>query len=221
MKKVEAIIVAAGEGSRFGRAKQFIPLKGKAVVDWSLEVFDTHPQVDGITLVVRDKAAIRRYIGRFQKLKAVVKGGPKRQDSVWAGLNSIDSGASAVILVHDGVRPLVSPPLISRVIEATFKWQAAVPALPIEETVKVVDKGQVVFTLDREPLVRVQTPQGFFYSVLEEALRLAQEEGYYATDEASLVERMGKKVAVVKGDWRNIKITTPQDLKLAEVLSEL
>lgn len=221
MKAIEAIIVAAGEGSRFGGPKQFASLKGKAVVDWSLETFDSHPQVAAMTLVVKDEVAIKRYAGRFQKLKAVVKGGQKRQDSVWAGLTRIDPEVTDVVLVHDGVRPLVTPPLISRVIEATLKWKAAVPALPIEETLKVVDKDQVLFTLDREPLVRVQTPQGFDYSVLDKALRQAQQDGYYATDEATLVERMGKTVAVVKGDWRNIKITTPLDLELAEVLIDL
>ncbi len=221
MKTVAAIIVAAGEGSRFGQAKQFVPLRGKTVLDWSLEKFEAHQQVTAIILVVKDEAAARKYLDRFQKLKAVVKGGPKRQDSVRAGLARIDPEVTDVVLVHDGVRPLVTHQLISRIIEAAFQWQAAVPALPIEETVKAVDNEQVISTLDRSKLVRVQTPQGFFYSVLEEAFRRAKQEGYYATDEAALVERLGRKVAVVKGEWRNIKITTRQDLKIAEALIDV
>ncbi|MFQ5722727.1 MAG: 2-C-methyl-D-erythritol 4-phosphate cytidylyltransferase, partial [Candidatus Aminicenantales bacterium] len=98
MKAIEAIIVAAGEGSRFGGPKQFASLKGKAVVDWSLETFDSHPQVAAMTLVVKDEVAIKRYAGRFQKLKAVVKGGQKRQDSVWAGLTRIDPEVTDVVL---------------------------------------------------------------------------------------------------------------------------
>jgi len=216
MERVSAIIVAAGRGERFGSPKQLSLLKGKTVLDWSLEKFESHEAVDEIVLVLKEEQEKEKILGHYKKILAVVKGGKERQDSVLNGFKMIDPEKTGIVLVHDGVRPLVSIALISRIIEAAFKKGAAIPALPLEDTVKEVTGKEILRTLERQELCRVQTPQGFSYSLLKKALNKAQEEGYYGTDEASLVERTGEKVYVVPGDPVNIKITVPEDLKVAE-----
>ncbi|MDH5466501.1 MAG: 2-C-methyl-D-erythritol 4-phosphate cytidylyltransferase [Candidatus Aminicenantes bacterium] len=220
MKRVSAIIVAAGEGQRFGSPKQFAPLGGKLVLDWCLEAFDAHAEVDEIILVVKDKAKGNEYLQRYGKVAAVVRGGKKRQDSVLSGFQQLDPAQAEVVLVHDGVRPFIRGALISRVIQATRERGAVIPVIPVEDTIKIVEGEEVKQTLEREKLFRVQTPQGFLYSTLKKALDKASEEGFYGTDEASLVERVGESVGVVQGDVRNIKVTTPEDLKMAEVFFE-
>jgi len=137
---------------------------------------------------------------------------------VMAGFNQLKPDQSGIVLVHDGVRPLVGKDLISRVIEAAEQKGAAIPALSLEDTIKRVEEGRVVKTLDRLTLFKVQTPQGFFYTTLERALRKAKEDSFYGTDEASLVERIGEKVYIVEGDTQNIKITGPEDIHIAEAL---
>lgn len=216
MKSVCAIIVAAGEGQRFGSAKQFAALRGRPVLDWTLDVFGAHPEVGEIVLVLRDEKDGEKYQARHPKIVAVVRGGRRRQDSVCRGFERVRAEAAEVVLVHDGVRPLVSRDVISRVIREAGRHGAAVPVVPVEDTIKEAAGGKVVRTLDRANLYRVQTPQGFAYAVLEEALRRACGEGFVATDESGLAERIGAEVRVVEGDPRNIKVTTPADLKLAE-----
>lgn len=220
MKKVSVVIVAAGEGERFGAPKQFSLLKGKPVLDWSLEKFENHESVDEIILVLKDDERGEKILTQYKKIASVVKGGKRRQDSVLEGFNLIDPPKAGIVLVHDAARPLVDAGLISRVIKVTLEKGAAIPALPVEDTVKEVAEQEVLKTLERKRLFRVQTPQGFFYSVLKEALEKAQQENYYGTDEAALVERMGKRVYVVQGNPKNIKITVPEDIKLAEVFLE-
>ena len=218
MKKVSAIIVAAGEGKRFGSAKQFAPLKGKPILDWTLETFEDHVKVTEIILVVKEDWLRKKFISRYKKLVAVIRGGEKRQDSVMAGFNQLKPDQTDIVLVHDGVRPLVGKDLISRIIEATEQKGAAIPALSLEDTIKRVEGERVVKTLDRLTLFRIQTPQGFFYTTLERALRKAKEDNFYGTDEASLVERIGEKVYIVEGNTQNIKITSPEDIHIAEAL---
>lgn len=220
MRKVTAIIVAAGQGKRFGSAKQFAPFREKLILDWTIEAFELHDRVDEIILVLPDEKEREKYLSRFEKVSAVVKGGRLRQDSVVHGFESVRAEETRIVLVHDGVRPLVSREVISRVVEEAQRSGAAIPAIPVDDTIKEIAQGQVARTLDRKKLVRVQTPQGFSYEVLEKALRRAQKDGFYGTDEASLVERIGRPVAVVEGDPRNIKVTTPADLKIAEALFE-
>lgn len=220
MIKVSAIIVAAGAGKRFGSAKQFALLRGKSVLERSLEAFAAHPEVDEIVLVLPTDEAGARYRKRGGKVVAVVPGGEKRQDSVVRGLERLDSGPADIVLVHDAVRPLVSEEVISRVIAKARECGAAVAAVPVEDTIKEAAGGVVVRTLERQNLQRVQTPQAFAREVLERALRKAREDEFYGTDEAALVERTGHLVAVVSGDRRNIKITTAADLKIAEALLE-
>ena len=219
MRRVAAVIVAAGEGRRFGAAKQFAVFREKLILDWSIEAFELHDSVDDIILVLPDEGEREKYLARFEKVSEVVRGGRRRQDSVVHGFERVNAEETRIVLIHDGVRPLVGRELISRVIEETQRSGAAIPAVPVEDTIKEGEQGRVVRTLDRSRLYRVQTPQGFSYSILEKALRQAQQEGYYASDEAGLVERLGYQVALVEGDPRNIKITTPTDLKLAEALS--
>ena len=218
MTKVSAVIVAAGGGRRFGSAKQFVPLKGKAVLDWSLETFNAHPGIDEIILVVPDVGSKKDFLARYEKIADVVKGGDERQDSVSLGFRAIDPSRASIVLVHDGARPLAGRELVERVIEQTRKKGAVVPGLLLEETIKEAAAGKVLSTLDRTRLFRVQTPQGFFYPLLKRALEKAKADHFYGTDEAALVERLGERVFIIDGDPRNIKITVPLDLKIAEAL---
>jgi 2-C-methyl-D-erythritol 4-phosphate cytidylyltransferase len=220
MNKVTAIIVAAGEGQRFGAPKQFAPLREKPVLEWCLGSFNTHIQVADIVLVLRSDIEKEEYIRRFPKISSVVAGGEHRQDSVVAGFDQIDPQKTGIVLVHDGVRPLVDHALLSRVITATKENGAAVPVIDIQDTVKAVEEEKILRTVDRAKLRRVQTPQGFSYPLLKAALDQAKSDNYLGTDEATLVERIGKDVVVVEGDTRNIKITTPEDIQIAEVYLE-
>jgi 2-C-methyl-D-erythritol 4-phosphate cytidylyltransferase len=220
MKSVTAIIVAAGRGQRFGSAKQFAILKGLPLVYWSLERFEKHPEVDGIVLVIPAGEEKETFLKRYKKLTSVAAGGTERQDSVRQGFLEVKPGDAEIVLIHDGVRPLLSDGLISRVIQAAREKGAAVPGLAVEDTIKEARDGDVIKTPDRQTLFRVQTPQGFSYPVLREALERAARDGFTGTDEAMLVERIGGKVGMVEGDPRNIKITNPLDLKVAEALLE-
>lgn len=220
MTKVTTIIVAAGEGRRFGSAKQFAVLRSQPVLDYSLIEFEAHPEVDEIILVVGHEESGLEYRQRYGKLVAIVTGGARRQDSVARGFERLEGGPDDIVLVHDGVRPLVGREVISRVIAKTRECGAAIPVIPVDDTIKETDGEVVVRTLERKNLYRVQTPQGFARKVLESALKKAQEDGFYGTDEAVLVERAGRSVAVVAGDPRNFKITSPADLKLAEAFLE-
>lgn len=220
MDRVTTIIVAAGEGKRFGQAKQFAPLRDKPVLDWCLEKFEKHPGVDNIILVISESHLSHDYSRKYEKITAVTKGGVKRQDSVYAGLDCVDEKETRIVLVHDGVRPLVGEDLIRRTIEAAGKKEAVVPVIPLEDTIKRVEGERIIQTKDRTNLFRSQTPQGFSCSLLKEAFISAKKDSFYGTDEASLVERLGKEVFVIQGDPKNIKITTRDDLKVAEVLIE-
>lgn len=216
MAGIAAIITAAGEGRRFGSPKQFALLGGRPVIDWAIEAFALHPQINELIVVLPDESQAEVIKSKWAKVRAVVKGGPHRQDSVARGLAAV-SADREIILIHDGVRPLVTPELITRIIEATLKEGAAVPVLPLEDTIKEVESDWVVQTINREKLFRVQTPQGFRRDLLEAAFFQAQKDNFYGSDEASLVERIGGRIKIVKGDKFNIKITSPEDLKIAEV----
>jgi 2-C-methyl-D-erythritol 4-phosphate cytidylyltransferase len=220
MDRVTAIIVGAGEGKRFGLAKQFAPLKGKSVLDWCLERFEKHAGIDDIVLVIREEHPGQEYTRKYKKITSVARGGRRRQDSVYAGLDCVDERKTRIVLVHDGVRPMVGEDLIWRVIEAAGEKEAVVPVIPLDDTIKRVEGERIIQTQDRTHLFRSQTPQGFLCSLLREAFVNARKEGFYGTDEASLVERMGKGVFVIQGDPKNIKITTQDDLRVAEVLIE-
>ena len=215
-----AVIVAAGEGRRFGGPKPFALLGGRPLLERCVASFEGHEAVGAIVLVLPDIRLGEDLARRFRKVAAVVMGGPRRQDSVRNGFGAVRGSGRDVVLVHDGARPLAGSALIGRVIEETMRSGAAVPVLPEEDTVKEVREEGILRTHDRSVLYRAQTPQGFFYDVLEEAFAAADRDGFVGTDEASLVERTGRRVSAVAGDPRNIKITTPLDLKIAEALLE-
>jgi 2-C-methyl-D-erythritol 4-phosphate cytidylyltransferase len=216
MTGAAAIVVAAGEGRRYGAPKQFALLGGRSVLEWSLAAFESCGRIGEIILVLPDEALGPKYAGAFAKVRTVVRGGARRQDSVLAGFSRLDRHRTDIVLVHDGARPLVTDALIRRVAREAAAHGAAVPALPVEDTIKEGAEGRIVRTVDRARLFRVQTPQGFAYGILEEAFRRAVQDGFSGTDDASLVERTGRPVALVEGDPRNIKITTLEDLKWAE-----
>jgi len=220
MKKVSAIIVAAGEGRRFGSAKQFSLLYGKTVLDWCLEKFEDHEAIDSIILVLGLGHSGDEYLSRYGKIVTIARGGERRQDSVYSGLSCVDAHETEIILVHDGVRPLVGKDLIERIIDTTRVRRAVVPVVPVEDTIKRVEEQKVLHTEDRKHFFRVQTPQGFAFSLLKEAFVQALRDDFVGSDEAALVERMGKDVFVIPGDRRNLKITTKEDLLIAEALIE-
>lgn len=220
MKGAFAVIVAAGEGRRFGGPKQFARLGGRPLLELCIEAFAGHAAVGEIVLVLPDVPSGEALSRRFPKVAAVVAGGARRQDSVRNGFGAVRGNGRDIVLIHDGARPLAGSALIDRVVEEAARSGAAVPVLPLEDTVKEVREEGILATHDRSVLYRAQTPQGFFYEVLEEAFAAADRDGFVGTDEASLVERTGRRVAAVAGEPRNIKITTPLDLRIAEALLE-
>jgi len=220
MGKTYVIVVAAGRSLRFGADKQSAFIKGKTVLGRVLERLQQHREVDEIILVLNKERSEYRQYGRYSKVKKVVQGGMRRQDSVTAGFKEVGTDPENLVLIHDGARPLVKGDLVSRVIKAARDSGAVVPVLPMQDTVKTVKENTVEKTLERSRLYRCQTPQGFRYSVLRPALEKAVKDGYYGTDEASLVERTGGRVTVVPGDYTNIKITFPEDIHIAEVFIE-
>ena len=204
MGTVWAIVVAAGTGDRFGGPKQFEILSGRRVLDWSLDA--ARACSDGVVAVLPP--------GRLDP--GAVAGGPTRSASVRAGLAAVPVEAE-VILVHDAARPLAGHVLFLRVTEAVRAGaDAAIPVVPVTDTVKRVEGDRVVETLDRRALVAVQTPQAFAAG----ALRRAHADAPEATDDAAVVEAAGGRVVVVPGDRRNLKITDPDDLAVAAALIE-
>jgi 2-C-methyl-D-erythritol 4-phosphate cytidylyltransferase len=215
-----AILVAAGRGERMGagRPKAFLELAGQALVLRCARVFDAAPSVTGIVAVVPEAevAAARELLAPLRKLRSVVPGGERRQDSVLEGLKQAPHGFDGVVLVHDAARPLVDVALVEAVAREAAATGAALPLLPVVDTVKRVRDGLVVETLDREELGAAQTPQGFRFPLLVEAYEAAFRDGLTVTDEAMAVERLGAPVRAVPGSPRNRKITTPEDLAWAE-----
>ncbi|MBR5228854.1 MAG: 2-C-methyl-D-erythritol 4-phosphate cytidylyltransferase, partial [Firmicutes bacterium] len=244
-KKISVIIAAAGSAKRMGGGlnKQYIVLDGMPVLARSVDVFERNPLVDEIVIVVkageeeRCRSEIVEAYG-FKKVSCVMAGGSERQYSVRAALAALDPECGYV-LVHDGARPLVSDETVDAVIFTCIETGAAVPAVPVKDTIKEValdmagaapagagadvpDKvgGLVVLgTPDRSRLRAVQTPQGFEKALLDKAYGLLDgDDGVVVTDDASLVEALGHPVSVVEGEEKNIKITTPADVKKAEIM---
>ena len=223
--KVIALILAAGQGKRMGaeKNKPYLLLAGKPILFHTLREFEECPSIDGIVLVVEKheidhaRTSIVDVFG-CRKVISVVEGGPKRQDSVWEGIKAL-KGECELVIVHDGVRPFISKPLLQEAVDTTRKTGATVVAVPVKDTIKVASREkEVVKTLDRETLWAVQTPQAFNHDLLKRAHEKARQDGFYGTDDASLVERIGVPVNIIDGSYENIKITTPEDLVLAEAL---
>ncbi len=218
---VSVIIVAAGRGTRLkaGRPKAFVLLKGKPLIVHSLAVFQAMKAVNGIVVVgykdhLKRFEALRR---NFKKIRAVVAGGAARADSVKCGLVAVDANAD-VVLVHDAARPLINAQMVKRLLTALKKHKAVIAGVPVKATVKQVNAKtlRVERTLQRSLLWEAQTPQGFHKDVLVKAHQ--RKFSGEPTDDAMLVERFGVGVKVVMGDHRNIKITIPEDLVIAETL---
>ncbi len=222
--KVIALIPAAGMGKRMGAGinKQYLLLREKPILAHTMAVFENTSFVDAVYPVIPEaeieycrEQVVERY--GFAKVRTIVPGGAERQHSVLNGLRAMtDVGDDDVVLIHDGVRPFVPVHVLERAVEAAAAYDGALVAVPSKDTVKVVTEGIVRDTPTRESIWLAQTPQAFRYGVIRAAHEVAEAEGFLGTDDAMLVERLEKEVHVVMGDYRNIKITTPEDLILAE-----
>jgi 2-C-methyl-D-erythritol 4-phosphate cytidylyltransferase len=215
-----AIIVAAGSSQRMGFDKLFSTIAGKPVIAHTIKAFDRAGAVKEIIVVAREDRhdAIRKIAGdeSFQKLRTIVAGGERRQDSVRAGLGRL-AAAAKYVAVHDAARPLVTPEQIERVFERCQKYEAAALAEPVNDTIKRAGADLVVTgSVDRHQIYVMQTPQIFERTLIEQAYRVAETENVALTDEVSAVERLGRKVSLVLNDGFNFKITYPRDLALGE-----
>lgn len=202
--------------------KQFLSLAGRPLLAHTLKAFDACAQVQQIVLVLPEKEFdfCHEHIlspNKPKKPVTLVAGGSMRQDSVFNGLQSIPQ-KSGIVLIHDGVRPLIAPDLIEACINGAKQWGACIPIVSAVDTPKQINRhGVIVQTIARETLGMAQTPQTFQLSMIKKAHTLARQKGWQATDDASLVERMGINVHVITGSRENIKITTPEDLAWAKI----
>jgi 2-C-methyl-D-erythritol 4-phosphate cytidylyltransferase len=217
-----ALVLAGGTGSRMGRPKQFIDLLGVPALLYTLSAFQEAPDV-GRIYTVGDRACIEDLVEEagISKYAGCAPPGESRSLSTRSGLSLLEEDPETVVLVHDGSRCLVTPGLIRRVVKAAVGDPGAngvVPALPVSDTIKVVENGAVLKTLDRTKLHAIQTPQAFRLGLLHEVCANSEECLYAATDDASLVEETGGRVLVVAGEKTNIKLTSPEDLILAEAI---
>ena len=222
LKSCGVVIVAAGSASRMGGIdKVMAPLGGEPMIVRTVRAFQDCDAVKKIVVVTRQDLIlpITSLCSGMDKVKAVVAGGSSRQESVHLGLNAL-SGEVQLVAVHDGARPLATWQLIDRVIRAANTYGAAAPAIPVKDTIKVVQGGVVKMTPDRSELYAVQTPQVFDFDLLRGALKKVEQEQLQVTDDCSAVEQMGMRVKIVEGDERNLKVTTPMDLKIAQMLLE-
>lgn len=220
--KCGAVIVAAGSASRMGGIdKVMAELRGEPMIRRTVRAFQSCDAVKEIVIVTREDLIrpITSLCAGMDKVKAVVAGGKSRQESVWLGLNTLSKDVK-LAAIHDGARPMISEAVIDRTIRAAHSYGAAAPAVPVKDTVKVVKGGLVLATPNRANLQAVQTPQVFDFDLLRGALKKAQEENASLTDDCSAVERMEMSVKIVEGEEKNLKITTPMDLKIAEMLLE-
>jgi 2-C-methyl-D-erythritol 4-phosphate cytidylyltransferase/2-C-methyl-D-erythritol 2,4-cyclodiphosphate synthase len=236
-KRIAVIIAAAGSGTRIGSgiSKQYIRIGNEMILEKVLRTFGGHPFIDDIYLVVK-KADMefcqKEFIEekRISKIRAIVSGGDHRQASVYNGLKIISKlgekedkpvnsvSAPDLVLVHDGARPFVSEDEINRLVKAAAEWGAATLGVPVKDTIAKVENLQLKEGLDRSLLYSIQTPQGFQFAKLFAAHKKAASEKFIGTDDAGLVHRLGHHVALVPGNYCNIKITTAEDLQFARVL---
>lgn len=222
LKACGCVIVAAGSASRMGGIDKIMAeLDGKPMIVRTVEAFQNCGCISEIVIVTREDLIlpIMELIAGYPKVQAVVKGGSTRQESVTLGLNAL-SIKCKLAAIHDGARPLITEAVIDRTVRAAGTYGAAAPVIPVKDTIKIVTGGIVSNTPDRDTLRAVQTPQVFDIDMLKGALQKAAKDGAALTDDCSAVERLGMHVKVVEGDERNLKITTPMDLKIAQMLLE-
>ena len=222
LKYCGAVIVAAGNASRMGGIdKVMAELNGEPMILRTVRTFQTCDAIKEIVIVTREDLImpIMKLCADFDKVKAVVVGGANRAESVSMGLAAL-SDKVKLAAVQDGARPLITHEVIDRTVRAAHSYGAAAPAIPVKDTIKVVNGGVVTSTPDRKTLQAVQTPQVFDMDVLKGALKKAFDDKAEITDDCSAVERLGMSVKIVEGDERNIKVTTPLDLAIAKLLLE-
>ncbi|WP_075980292.1 2-C-methyl-D-erythritol 4-phosphate cytidylyltransferase [Bacillus massilinigeriensis] len=218
----QVIIPAAGQGKRMGAGKNklLLEINDTPIFILTLSIFEKDDRCDGIFLAIHpdDRTLFQSLIKRYHitKVRGLVLGGKERQHSVYAALKEIKQ--EGIVLVHDAARPFIDLPLISKLIDTAEKEDAAILAVPVKDTVKKVFNNQVVETIERSSLWAVQTPQAFRMSLLLQAHKKAEEEGFIGTDDASLVEQIPHSIAIVEGNYDNIKLTTPEDLYFAEAI---
>ncbi|MGL6107814.1 2-C-methyl-D-erythritol 4-phosphate cytidylyltransferase [Romboutsia sp.] len=214
------VIVAAGSGSRMKMNinKQFIKLNNKEIIAYTIEKFYKHKNIQEIVVVLKEdeinffKNEILNKYG-FNNVK-IAFGGNERQDSVYNGLKLLGSDCD-IVLIHDGARPFVTKKIIDKSIEEAKKHKAIVVGVPVKDTIKVINgENEIIDTPERSKLWAVQTPQTFEYNMLIKAYENAFNDGFYGTDDAMLVERIGYKVKMLEGSYNNIKITTPEDVNI-------
>ena len=222
-KKYTAIILSAGTGSRMksNMPKQYMELLGQPVIYYSIKAFEDSP-VDEIVIVCSADyieyfrhSIIEKY--GFKKVKAIVQGGKERYNSVYEGLKA--ANGTDYVLIHDGARPLVSADIIKRSMQAVKEYRACVAGMPVKDTIKIADEdGYAKLTPERSKVWQIQTPQSFSYPLVYEAYRkMLADEDSAITDDAMVVERMtNQPVKLIEGNYRNIKITTPEDMLIAE-----
>lgn len=225
--QVSAIIAAGGRGRRMNSSisKQFLNIKGHPILYYTLKKFEKMDKIKSIVLVTgaddldyTREEIIKRY--KFKKIR-LVEGGKERQDSVYNGLREL-SPQTDIVVIHDGVRPFVPVNIIEKSITAAAKYKAVGVAVPVKDTIKVVDKNHTIKnTPDRKTLWAMQTPQSFTYDIIMRAYEKAMRDGFYGTDDTVLVERLGLPVKIIEGAYENIKITTPEDIVFAETFISL
>ncbi|MHB1128147.1 MAG: 2-C-methyl-D-erythritol 4-phosphate cytidylyltransferase [Bacillota bacterium] len=225
MCRVSAIVAAAGRGQRMGvgLSKQYLSLAKRPVLAHTLDLFERCTSVDEIIIVVSpdDLEYCRQNVvvpGKYKKIRQLIAGGEERQHSVYNGLVQVSQRCSLVV-VHDGARPLLTLDILESVIDTAGREGAAIAAVPVKDTIKVGNaEGIVCATPERRNLWSVQTPQAFKKEILLEAYELARREKLIATDDASLVENLGYPVRLVEASYENLKITTPDDMWVAEAI---
>lgn len=222
---VSVIIAAAGMSNRMGSKinKQFIAVGGKPILAHTIEKFERSRYIDEIILVAKEeeieycrKEIVKKY--KFKKVTNIIRGGKERQDSVYNGILALNE-KSDIVLVHDGARPFVKLENIEDGIKGVEKYGACVIGVPVTDTIKVVGEDNVISNTPRRDLLwAAQTPQCFFKEILIKGYEKALSDGYLGTDDSSIVERAGYDVKMIMGSYENIKITTPEDIILAESL---
>ncbi|WP_054705022.1 2-C-methyl-D-erythritol 4-phosphate cytidylyltransferase [Bacillus sp. JCM 19041] len=218
----KAIVLAAGQGKRMnaGFNKQLIKLNGTPLIIHSLRLFEADDECSEIILVVsaNEREDMNKLVEdyKLKKVRKLVIGGVERQDSVYAGLSAIND--KGIVLIHDGARPFVKRAVIQGLVDEAEKAGGAIAAVPVKDTIKRTAGGFIEKTVERADLWAAQTPQGFQYDLILEAHRDAKAHGYTGTDDASLVERIGKPVSIVESDYLNLKLTTEEDLLFAETI---
>jgi 2-C-methyl-D-erythritol 4-phosphate cytidylyltransferase len=223
LMKVSVVIPAAGQGKRMeaNKNKQFLLLGGKPILSHTITIFESSSSIDEIILVAQSEELdycqseiIHKY--NFNKVSKIIAGGATRQESVYNGLKAVSEDAD-FILIHDGARPLLTNELIEHIITEVEKYQAVAIGVPVKDTIKIINQDKVVVdTPKRDNLIAIQTPQAFRRNLILEAYQRACEDDYLGTDSSSLVERLNKEIRVIEGSYENLKITTPEDLELAE-----